>query len=90
MYYVPYGKTTLMKKGSKMNEEIKELEARETRCYTYEVRMIIQIFARDEAEAKERLDRDGGYISHREVELKDSVNVYSGKSEKTDEADTEI
>jgi hypothetical protein len=60
----------------------------ETRCYTYEVNMIIQIFARDEAEAKERLDRDGGYISQRNVQLKDSVYVYSGEPQK-EEADTD-
>jgi hypothetical protein len=50
--------------------------------------MIIQIFARDEAEAKERLDRDGGYISQRNVQLKDSVYVYSGEPQK-EEADTD-
>jgi hypothetical protein len=71
-------------------KEIEELEARETRCYTYEVSMVIQIFARDEAEAKERLDRDGGYISHREVKLKDSVYVYSGKSQEPEKASAEL
>jgi hypothetical protein len=60
-------------------ETPEEPEHRETSCYTYEVSMIIQIFAKDEVEAKERLDRDGGYISKREVKLKDAVHVYSGE-----------
>jgi hypothetical protein len=51
----------------------------ETHCYTYEVNMIIQVFARSEEEAKEKLDREGGYISKRVVELKDAVRLYSGE-----------
>jgi hypothetical protein len=61
------------------SEKAVELEHKETSCYTYEVSMIIQIFAKDEVEAKERLDRDGGYISKRDVKLKDAVHVYSGE-----------
>ena len=55
----------------------------ETRCFTYEVKMVIQVFARSEAEAKEKLDREGGYISQRKVRLKDTVQVYSGDAEES-------
>ena len=49
-----------------------------TNCYTYEVKMIIQILAKDEEAAKEKLDKDGGYVTKRDVELKDSISLYSG------------
>jgi hypothetical protein len=55
----------------------------ETRCFTYEVNMVIQIFAREESEAKEKLDREGGYISQRKVRLKNTVQVYSGDTEES-------
>ena len=50
----------------------------ETSCFTYEVKMLIQILAKDELSAREKLDKDGGYVSKREVELKDSISLYSG------------
>jgi hypothetical protein len=49
-----------------------------TTCYTFEVRMLIQILAKDEDAAKEKLDKDGGYVTKRDVELKDSISLYSG------------
>lgn len=49
-----------------------------TNCYTYEVKMIIQILAKDEETAKEKLDKDGGYVTKRDVDLKDSISLYSG------------
>lgn len=49
-----------------------------TNCYTYEVKMIIQVLAKDEETAKEKLDKDGGYVTKRDVELKDTISLYSG------------
>jgi hypothetical protein len=49
-----------------------------TSCYTYEVTMIIQILAKDEETAREKLDKDGGYVTKRDVELKDTISLYSG------------
>jgi len=49
-----------------------------TNCYTYEVKMIIQVLAKDEKTAKDKLDKDGGYVTKRDVELKDSISLYSG------------
>jgi hypothetical protein len=60
----------------------------ETRCFTYEVKMVIQVFARSEAEAKEKLDREGGFISQRKVRLKDTVQVYSGEPEESTDLET--
>jgi len=40
-----------------------------TKCYTYEVTMVIQILADDEKTAKANLDDRGGYISDRQVKL---------------------
>lgn len=50
----------------------------ETSCYTYQVTMLIQILAKDEITAREKLDKDGGYVTKRDVELKDSIALYSG------------
>lgn len=60
------------------------IENRSIGAFTYEVRMIIQILAENEKEAKERLDRDGGMISFRSVQLKDSVPLFSGAEMPTD------
>jgi hypothetical protein len=40
-----------------------------TKCYTFEVTMLIQVLADDEATAKITLDDKGGYISDRKVKL---------------------
>lgn len=50
-----------------------------THAYTYEVKMIIQVLAEDEKAARERLDGQGGYVTSREVALKDSIALFNGK-----------
>ncbi len=45
----------------------------QTRCFTYEVKMVIQILADSEDTAKKQLDDKGGYVSSRVVTLLDSV-----------------
>ena len=65
-----------------MSEEIKT-ENKTTGCYSYEVSMIIQVLAKTKEEADEKLDREGGFISKRDVVFKDVVSLYSG--EETDE-----
>lgn len=50
-----------------------------TRAYTYEVKMVVQILAEDEKEARSRLDNQGGYVTSREVALKDSIPLFNGK-----------
>ena len=50
-----------------------------THAYTYEVKMVVQMLAEDEKTARERLDGQGGYVTSREVKLKDSVALFNGK-----------
>ena len=52
-------------------------EEKQTRCYTYEVKMVIQILADDEETAKKQLDEKGGYVSSRITSLVDSVPLLS-------------
>lgn len=49
----------------------------QTRCYTYEVKMIIQVLSDTEENARKQLDDKGGYVSKRAVALKDSVPLLS-------------
>jgi hypothetical protein len=49
-----------------------------TKCYTYEVKMLVQVIAENELEANEKLDSQGGYVTKRETTLKDTISLYSG------------
>ena len=49
---------------------------KDTSCYTYEVKMLIQILAPSKEIADAKLDQEGGYISKREVEFKHSVLLF--------------
>lgn len=40
-----------------------------TKCYTFEVNMVIQVLADNEEVAKITLDDKGGYVSDRQVKL---------------------
>jgi hypothetical protein len=62
---------------------ITKRDEKETSCYTYEVKMVIQVIAPDLETANAQLDTNGGYISSREVNLLDSVNVHTGKDDDT-------
>lgn len=53
-------------------------ENKEVSCFTYEVKMIIQVMAEDQKTAKEQLDKQGGYVSKREVKLLDTVTLHNG------------
>ena len=66
---------------SNKDKKNKEESALDTHVYTYEVSMLIQVFAENEAKAKEQLDANGGYVISRQVLLKDSVKLYNGKGE---------
>ena len=50
-----------------------------TKAFTFEVIMLVQVFAEDETEAQTLLNANGGYVSDRKVELKSSVDVESPK-----------
>ena len=51
-----------------------------TSCFTYKVEMIIQVLANDEASAREFLNKTGGYVATRNVELLNSIEVYKDPS----------
>ena len=58
---------------------------KDTSCYTYEVTMLIQILAPSKEIADAKLEKDGGYVSKRDVEFKHSVLLYKdGIKEETE------
>jgi hypothetical protein len=58
---------------------VKVKEEKVTKCYTYEVKMIIQVICDDDDKAAQvKLDKEGGYVTKREVTLMDAVSLYSG------------
>lgn len=62
-----------------------KVEQRETSCFTYEVKMVVQVFAENKEQADEQLEQSGGYVSYRSVTFKDKVGIYSGEKEAEDE-----
>jgi hypothetical protein len=60
-------------------DAVKVKEEKVTKCYTYEVKMIVQIICdEDDKAAQAKLDKEGGYVTKREVTLVDAVSLYSG------------
>ena len=58
---------------------VKVKQEKVTKCYTYEVKMIIQVICDDDDKAAQiKLDKEGGYVTKREVTLVDAVSLYSG------------
>jgi hypothetical protein len=56
--------------------ELEDSEKTQKLMYTYAVNMIVSVFAEDEAKALKTLNENGGFVSHRDVKLKDSVEIY--------------
>lgn len=48
-----------------------------TSCFSYKVEMVVQVLAKDEKTARDLLDKNGGYVSSRTVNLMDSVALYT-------------
>lgn len=55
-------------------------EHKKTLCYTYEVTMIVQVLAESKDHADSKLEKEGGYVSKREVLFKNEVPLYSGSN----------
>jgi len=55
-----------------------------TNCFTYKVEMVVQVLSKDEKNARELLDKNGGYVSNRTVKLMDSVPLFSGSDDNED------
>jgi hypothetical protein len=49
--------------------------------------MVVQILAPNEEIAREKLDRDGGYVSKREVNLIDTVHLYTGEDKEKEKSE---
>jgi hypothetical protein len=54
-------------------------ETKATKCYSYEVTMLVHIIADDEATAKSQLDEKGGIVTKRDVKLLNSAVLYGEK-----------
>jgi hypothetical protein len=65
-----------------MTDQLNIENLKNTACFTYSVNMVVQIMAPNEELAREKLDRDGGYVSKRSVELLDSIHIYTDDTEK--------
>jgi hypothetical protein len=50
----------------------------DTKVYSIEVKLTVQILAENEKDALERLDANGGYVTKREVEVVNSIPLNSG------------
>ena len=48
-----------------------------TKCFTFSVSMVIHIIADSEEEAKTKLDKDGGIVTKREVNVLDVVELHN-------------
>lgn len=57
-------------------------EAKETQCFSYEVKMLVHIIATSEEVAKKELDEKGGIVTKREVNLLNTVTLYGEKDKK--------
>jgi hypothetical protein len=58
-------------------EEVEDSEKTPKSMYTYAVSMIVSVFAEDKEKAREKLNESGGFVSHRNVELKDTCAIYN-------------
>jgi len=54
-------------------------EEKPTKCFSFEVKMLVHIIADDEATAKTQLDEKGGIVTKREVELLNAITLYGEK-----------
>jgi hypothetical protein len=53
-----------------------------SKVFTFQVNMIVQILAEDEDMAKGKLDKEGGYITKRDLELLNVVVLHNETKEK--------
>jgi hypothetical protein len=54
-------------------------EEKPTKCFSFEVKMLVHIIADSEATAKTQLDEKGGIVTKREVELLNAITLYGEK-----------
>jgi hypothetical protein len=57
-------------------------ESKPTKCFSYEVTMLVHIIADDEINAKTQLDEKGGIVTKRDVKLLNTAVLYGEKETK--------
>jgi hypothetical protein len=63
-----------------MSEKKKPNTDLDTKVYSIEVKLTVQILAESEKDALERLDSNGGYVTKREVEVINSIPLSAPKT----------
>jgi hypothetical protein len=66
-------------KGGSMENITIETAKVNTRCYSFEIKMVVLVLANNEEEAVSLLDHQGGYTCTRKVALIDDKPIYSEK-----------
>ena len=56
-------------------------ETKQTKCFSYEVKMLVQVIADDETTAKAQLDEKGGIMTKRDVQLLNTSILYGEEKE---------
>ena len=65
-----------------MKDNVKEIkQTKPTKCFSYEVTMLVHIIADDEITAKSQLDEKGGIVTKRDVKLVNSATLYGESKE---------
>lgn len=49
----------------------------ESTCYTYEIKMVVQVIADSKEAADAKVDQQGGHITYRSVDLVDSAPLFN-------------
>ena len=63
------------------NNIAKIKKEKSTKCFSYEVVMIVHIIADDETSAKNQLDEKGGIVTKRDVKLVNTTTLYGEEKE---------
>jgi hypothetical protein len=64
-----------------MSNVTKIKEEKITKCFSYEVTMLVHIIADNEETAKSQLDEKGGIVTKREVKLLNTATLYGEDKE---------
>jgi len=57
-------------------------DTKPTKCFSFEVTMLVHIIADDETTAQSQLDEKGGIVTKRDVKLLNSVILYGEDKDK--------
>lgn len=66
------------KNASAKVTQIKKPDYEDTKAFTFEVTVLLQVLSPDEAKAREQLEAQGGYVTSRKVKLVNEVKLFNG------------